>query len=112
MTRPDNPREQLRRRITRGIVLQTGTCEQIAMQYTDAVMLVLDDVRAANGTVYVPAPGRQYDVLQIRAALERGVPRREVRRTFGVSDRALNRMFPGGLPRARQTSGKIGEGQG
>lgn len=102
MIRPENPREQLRRRITRGIVLQTGTCEQIAMQYADAVMLVLDDVRTANGTVYVPAPGRRYDVLQIRAALERGVPPGKVQRDFNISRAKLFGLFPGGLPTTRK----------
>lgn len=102
MSRPGNPREELRRRITRGIVLQTGTCEQIAMQYADAVMVVLDDARTANGTVYVPAPMRQYDLLQIKAALERGVPRRKVQREFGLSRGKLFELFPGGLPKPVQ----------
>lgn len=106
MTGDDNPREQLRRRITRGIVLQTGTYEQIAMQYTDAVMQVLYDVRGENGNVYVPAPERRYDVLQIRAALERGVPTRKVQCDFGIGRTALFNLFPGGLPRHRKNAAK------
>lgn len=102
----DKSSEQLRRRITRGIVLQTGTCEQIAMQYTDAVMQVLYDVRSENGNVYVPSPTRRHDVLQIRAALERGMSSRKVQREFGISRAALFRIFPGGLPRVNKTCGK------
>lgn len=107
-----NPREALRRKITRGIVLQTGTREQIAMEYADAVMRVLDDERAANGTVYVPAPARQYDVLQMRAALENGTPRRTVCKTFGVSYRTLTRLVGDDFLSALPTSGNFAETAG
>lgn len=95
-------RDELRRKITRGIVLETGTREQIAMEYVDAVMRVLDQERAANGTVYVPSPPRQYDELQIRAAFERGDSRRKVMRDYGVGRTKLHEMFPGGIPEKRK----------
>lgn len=98
MKRARDPYTDLRREITSAIVLKTGTREQIAMQYADAVMDCLQERKAANGSVYVGAPPRQHDVLQITAALEAGRTPREVCREFGLGRRTLTRMFPGGLP--------------
>ena len=103
-----NRRDELRRKITRAIVLDTGTGEQIAMHYADAVMRCLDEERAANGTIYVPAPERRHDVLQIRAALLRGESPRRVQRTFGISRTKLFELFPGGLP-VPERAGEAGQ---
>lgn len=104
MTPSRDPYTDLKREITSAIVLKTGTREQIAMVYADAVMECLQDRKAANGNVYVGAPPRQYDVLQIRAAIEAGASRRQVCREFGIARRTLHRLFPGGLPTAKEVA--------
>lgn len=96
--READPYTDLLRELTSAIVLKTGTREQIAMQYAAAVMDCLQERKAANGSVYVGAAPRQFDVLQIRAALERGESISRVCRSFGVSRATLYRLFPGGLP--------------
>lgn len=93
-----DPYTDLLREITSAIVLKTGTREQIAMEYAAAVMDCLQERKAANGNVYVGAAPRQIDVLQIRAALERGDSIAKTCRVFGVSRAKLYRLFPGGLP--------------
>lgn len=95
---PDSYTDLLRE-ITSSIVLKTGSSEQIAMHYAAAVMDCLQTRKAANGMVYVGAPPRRLDALQIRAALERGDSERAVCRRHGISRRTLHRLFPGGLPR-------------
>ena len=98
MKRERDPYQDLLRDLTRAIVLKTGTREQIAMQYASAAMECLQDRKAVNGSVYVGAPPRQFDVLQIRAALERGESVAAVCRANGLSRSKLYQMFPGGLP--------------
>ena len=105
MSRRGVQREELLRKITRGIVLDTGTREQIALQYAAAVMRVLDEVRADNGMVYVPARDRQYDVLQIRAAFDRGESAKQIQRAFNIGRSKLHGLFPGGLPVASKKTG-------
>lgn len=95
---PDSYTDLLRE-ITSTIVLKTGSSEQIAMHYASAVMDCLQTRKAANGMVYVGAPPRRLDVLQIRAALERGESERSVCRKHSISRRTLQRIFPGGVPR-------------
>lgn len=99
MQREPDSYTELLREITSSIVLKTGSSEQIAMHYAAAVMDCLQDRKASNGMVYVGSPPRRLDVLQIRAALERGESERAVCRRFSVSRRTLHRMFPGGLPK-------------
>ena len=98
MKRDGDPTERLRREITRAIVLQTGTREQIAMSYAEAVVAYLQQEYAGR-QVYIPARPRQYDVLQIEAALRQGMTSNAVCREFGLSLRTLYKMFPGGLPK-------------
>ena len=93
-----DPYTDLLREITSAIVLKTGTREQIAMEYAAAVMDCLQERKAANGSVYVGSAPRQVDVLQIRAALERGDSVAKVCREFALGRRTLYRLFPGGLP--------------
>lgn len=83
----------LRRIAVRAIVDQTGLREEHALTYADAVIGVLQ-AEYGGGQLYVPAPPRQYDVLQIRAALERGVTRKQICAQFHISRRTLDRMFP------------------
>lgn len=98
MSERADPYQDLLRDIIRAIVLDTGTREQIATQYAQAVMTCLQRRKAANGLVYVGSPPRQYDVLQIRAALERGDGVRQVCRRYSISRSKLHQLFPGGLP--------------
>lgn len=104
MKRDTNSTERLRREITRAIVLQTGTREQIAMEYADAVLGWLQR-EFAGDRLYVPHPPRQYDLLQIEAALSRGESPTEVARKHGTTVRQLRRLFRGGLPGKRRRGG-------
>ena len=110
--RETDPYGDLLRELTQTIVVQIGTREEIARQYAEAAMHCLQDRKAANGNVYVGAPPRQYDLLQIRASLERGDGIAKVCRDFGLSRTQLFRLFPGGLYAAiwpqSQTSLKSG----
>lgn len=98
-----DPYTDLLRDLTSAIILKTGTREQIAMQYAGAVMECLQTRKAANGSVYVGAAPRQYDVLQLAAAFERGESEAAVRRQFGLSRSKLYALFPGGLPKPRKS---------
>ena len=102
MQRESDPYTDLLRDLTSTIVLKTGTCEQIAMRYAAAAMDCLQDRKAANGSVYVGAAPRQVDVLQIKAALERGETVGRVCRAHGLSRASLYRLFPGGLPEPKE----------
>lgn len=104
MKRERDPYDDLLRDLTSSIVLKTGTREQIAMQYASAVMDCLQQRKAANGSVYVGTPPRQLDLLQIRAALERGAGIGEVCREHGLSRTKLFELFPGGLPQPRKAA--------
>lgn len=90
--------DELLSRLTTHVIVDTGTGEPIARHYARSLMDFLQQEKAANGMLYVPAPPRQVDVLQVRAALERGDTIRKVCRDHSVSRRALFRLFPGGLP--------------
>jgi hypothetical protein len=103
MSREADRTEALRREITRAIVLQTGTREQVALPFADAVLAYLQSEYAGQ-RLYVPAPARQHDLLQISAALVNGASPWRVCRDFGLSRRTLNRLFPGGLPKAQKSA--------
>src|SRR5580765_8328838 len=90
--------DELMRKITTALVVKTGSGEQIAQHYARAVMELLQEEKAANGSFYVPSPPQQIDVLQVRAALERGESPKKVCSDNAMSRRTLDRLFPGGLP--------------
>lgn len=90
--------------ITTAIVLKTGTGEVIAQHYARAVMEFLQETRAANGALYIPAPPAARDTAALRAALEAGESPRSVCRRFGIGRSKLYELFPGGLPRPKQES--------
>lgn len=98
MKRSRESYDELMREITTCMVVKTGTGEQIAQHYARAMMEFLQEKKAANGSFYVPAPPPQIDVLQVRAALERGDSPKKVCTDYGISRRTLDRIFPGGLP--------------
>lgn len=95
-----DPYQDLLNDLVRSIVIGTGTRETIAREYAVAAMQCLQQRKAANGTVYVPAPPRRWDVLQIEAALRRGETVKRVCTRFGISRRALYELFDGRLPKA------------
>ena len=99
MSAQRDPYTDLLREITLSIVLDHGFREQIAAPIAESVMTCLQRRKAANNTLYVAAPPRQYDVLQIRAAFERGESIARVCRTFGISRSQVHKLFPGGTPR-------------
>ena len=91
--------EALRSEIVRGIVDQLGVPESLAMPYANSVLSYLQ--REYPGQqLYIPAPSRQYDVLQISAQLQGGASIAKVCRDHGISRPTLYRLFPGGLPRS------------
>ncbi len=90
--------EALRSEFVRGIVDDLGVPEALALPYASSILKYLQTEYAAQ-KLYVPAPARQYDVLQIAAALESGTSISRVCRDHGLSRPTLYRMFPGGLPR-------------
>lgn len=91
--------EALRSELVRGIVDQLGVPESLAMPYANGLLAYLQREYAGQ-QLYIPAAPRQYDVLQISAALGRGVSVARVCREFGVSRSMLYKLFPGGLPRS------------
>jgi Mor family transcriptional regulator len=90
--------EALRRELVGAIVQETGMREVMAVPIANSLLMYLQ--REYPGQqLYIPAPSRQYDVLQIRAGLERGESITSVCRTHGVSRSSLYKMFPGGIPK-------------
>ena len=97
MSRDSDRTEALRRELVAALVEQTGMREVMAMPYADCLLAYLQ--REYGGErLYIPAPSRQYDVLQIQAAFQRGDSVSRVCGAFGISRSALYRLFPQGLP--------------
>lgn len=100
MSRETDRTEAMRQGIVDAIVQEVGMGERLAVPIADSVLAYLQ--REFPGQkIYIPAPARQYDVLQIRAALERGESPAAVCRNYAVSRTTLYKMFPGGLPRPK-----------
>ena len=103
MSRETDRTEALRRELVAALVEQTGMREVMAMPYADCLLAYLQ--REYGGErLYIPAPVRQYDVLQIDASLREGKSPQSVAREHGTTVRQLHRMFPGGLPRPTEES--------
>lgn len=97
MSKDTDRTEALRAELVRSVVDGTGLSEQMALPYANSVLSYLQREYPGD-RLYIPAPPRQYDVLQIRAALERGESINRVCSAHGVSRTVLYRLFPGGLP--------------
>lgn len=97
MARDTDLTERLRRDIVRAIVDDTGMGEQMALPVANSVLAYLQ-AEYPGQRMYVPAPPKQYDVLQIDAALRAGTPPKRVCEQHGISMRTLHRLFSGGLP--------------
>lgn len=89
--------EALRSDLVRGIVEETGVTEAVALPFANSILAYLQRTRAGE-RLYIPQPPRQYDVLQIQADLQAGLPVSRVCRRHGLSRTTLHKMFPGGLP--------------
>lgn len=99
MSRDSDRAEALRRELVGAIVAQTGLGELAALPLADALLAHLQ--REYGGErLYIPAPPRQYDVLQVKAALERGDTVGQVCKAYSISRRQLYRLFPAGIPAA------------
>lgn len=96
--------EALRRELVSAIVQGTGLREIMALPIADSLLAHLQREYPGQA-LYIPAPGRQYQLDQIQAALERGDPPAKVCRDFGLGRRTLDRLFPGGLPRPLARTG-------
>lgn len=90
--------QALHRELVGAIVQETGMREVLAVPIADSLMAYLQREYPGQA-LYIPAPARRYDLLLIRAALERGDPPVRVCRDFGIGRRTLDRLFPGGLPK-------------
>jgi len=86
--------QQLRERIEDALVRDVGVSPRMAQPFIESVLRCF-----AGEQPYFPAAPRDYPVLQIRAALENGIPVKHVMRDFDVSRSKLHQLFPGGLPR-------------
>lgn len=89
--------EQLRERILSAMRADIGISEAMAGPFVESVMRCF-----AGERPYFPAALRDYDVVRIRSALERGIPVKQVMSDFDVSRAKLHDLFPGGLPRPQK----------
>jgi hypothetical protein len=99
MSRETDRTEALRRELVAGIVQQTGMREVLAVPIATSLLAYLQ-AQYGGERLYIPQPCRQFDMLQIEAALRAGEAPHAVARTHGTTVRQLHRMFPGGLPKA------------
>lgn len=103
MSRDADRTEALRRELVGAIVQETGMREVLAVPIADSLLTWLQREYPGQ-SLYIPAPPRQYDVLQIQAALERGDAIAAVCRANAISRTTLYKLFPGGLPRPPETA--------
>ena len=85
--------EALRRELVGAIVEGTGMREVMAVPLANTLLAYLQREYAGE-RLYIPAPSRQYDVLQIVAALEAGMTITKVCREHSMSRTTLYRLFP------------------
>ncbi|HEU0096422.1 MAG TPA: hypothetical protein VFQ52_08200 [Rhizomicrobium sp.] len=93
MTKRKETAEQLRERIIGAMQKDIGISEQMAQPFVESIMRCF-----AGERPYFPASARTYPVLHIQAALQRGMPVKQVLREFDISRAKLHELFPGGLP--------------
>lgn len=99
MSRARQTDEQLRARILEAFQRDIGISAGMAEPFVDSVMRCF-----AGEQPYFPALPRQYPVMHIKAALERGTPVKRVLSEFEVSRTTLHKLFPGGLPKLEQAA--------
>lgn len=101
MSRDTDRIEALRVELVRALVAEAGMREVVALPIADSLLAYLQREHGGE-RLYIPQPCRQYDVLQIEAALKRGWTITRVCREFGISRSMLYKLFPGGLPESRE----------
>lgn len=94
--KPRETEQQLRARIFDALIRDIGISERMAQPFVDSVMRCF-----AGEQPYFPARPREYPVMHIKAALERGTPVKRVLQDFELSRSLLHKLFPGGLPRGQ-----------
>lgn len=99
MIRKRETEQQLRERIEDALVRDVGVSPAMAQPFVESVLRCF-----AGEQPYFPAAPRDYPVLQIRGALERGIPVKQVMRDFDISRSKLHQVFPGGLPKPTSKS--------
>lgn len=97
MKRTRETEEQLRTRITDALVRDIGVSDRMAQPFVDSVMRCF-----AGERPYFPSHERVYPLMHIRAALENGVPLKQVMGEYKLSRAKLHRLFPGGLPKVQK----------
>lgn len=90
--------QEMLREMTTQVIVETGLTESIAHKCAVAVMTVLQEKKAANGLLYVSAPTRHLDLLQIEQDFRAGRSVRFVCRKYRISRQRLLKEFPNGLP--------------
>jgi hypothetical protein len=98
VSRETDRTEALRRELIAGIVEQTGMREVLALPIASSLLAYLQ-AQYGGERLYIPQPARQFDLLQIEAALRGGTTPGTVARAHGTTVRQLHRIFPGGLPK-------------
>lgn len=99
MIRKRETEQQLRERIEDALVRDVGVSPVMAQPFINSVLRCFSGERP-----YFPAAPRDYPVLQIRAALEQGIPVKQVMSDYEVSRSKLHELFPGGLPKRQRKS--------
>ncbi|MBB1061895.1 hypothetical protein [Marilutibacter spongiae] len=90
--------EALRAELVQAIVEDLGATESIALPFANVIVDYLQ--REYPGErLYIPKPGRQYDVSQMEVELRNGADASRVAGRHGITVRHLRRLFPGGLPK-------------
>lgn len=86
--------QEMLREMTTQVIVETGLTESIAHKCAVAVMTVLQERKAANGLLYVSAPTRQLDLLQIEQDIRGGKSSRYICKKHGISRNRLQKLFP------------------
>ena len=100
MKKKPDTRAMLREKMTQALMRDVGISEHLAQPFVDSIMRCF-----AGEQPYFPSNNRDYPVLHIRAALERGTSVKNVIREFKISRPMLHKLFPGGLPKSRRKTG-------
>lgn len=95
MGRKKETADQLRQRILAAMQSDIGISERMAAPFVETVMRCF-----AGEQPYFPAPAREYPIAAIRAALESGIPVKQVMREHELSRSKLYELFADGLPKA------------
>lgn len=97
--------EQLRRQFVNGMCRDLRCSEDLAMPFANAALDVMLDIYGGS-RLSVPKPTRELRAERIQRELSRGDDLATICERHAISRRTLNRLFPGGLPRAANDDAK------